>query len=121
MKGKLTDTNARISDGGRAERYWRGRTVKGKNSLPEQKNDTPDLHGTLREYGLKGFEFGNWLNNNDRYDHVLACQKALQNLSWIMRTKNLGMNRLVGIAFGARGQTAALAHFEPSANMINLT
>ena len=121
MKRKLVDTNLSISVGGRAERYWYGRGVKSKFSDADRKGDDVDIHAILAKYNLKGFEFGNWLSNDERYDHLLACQDALNTLAWVMHTHNLGVERQVGIAFGARGINKALAHYEPVANMINLT
>lgn len=77
----------------------------------------------LTEYfKLKGFEYGNWLNQEDRYNYLLACEIALFDLNNILKFKhNLGLNKHVGIAFGARGRSSALAHYEPSTGMINLT
>ena len=117
MKGKITDTNNTINKGGRAEKYWRHKPVKSKASLPVRSKDEIDLHKILERYNLKGFEFGNWLNNDERYDRVLACEDSLAELAKIMGTKNLGMDGLVGIAFGARGSKGALAHYEPDYNM----
>lgn len=121
MKGKITDTNNTINKGGRAEKYWRHKPVKSKASSPVRSKDEIDLHKILERYNLKGFEFGNWLNNGERYDRVLACEDSLSELAKIMGTKNLGMDGLVGIAFGARGSKGALAHYEPYYNMINIT
>ncbi len=122
MNRKLTDTSIYISHAGRAERYWDGKSVKSKYSAQEDSRADIDLHKLLQKYSIKGFEFGNWVNNNDRYDRALACQKALYHLAWIMKTQNLGMNGQLGIAFGARGMGGgAVAHFEPKQNMINLT
>ena len=121
MKGKLTDTNNTINKGGKAELYWRNKSVKSKSSSPARSKDDIDLQKILQTYDLKGFEFGNWLNNDERYDRVLACEDSLAELAKIMGTKKLGMNCLVGIAFGARGSKVALAHYEPDYNMINIT
>lgn len=121
MKTKITDTSNTINAGGRAEKWWKGKTVKSKSSSPSRAKDDIDLQKILQRYNLKGFEFGNWLNNDERYDRVLACEDSLAELAKIMGTKNLGMNCLVGIAFGARGSKGALAHYEPGFNMINIT
>lgn len=121
MKTKITDTSNTINAGGRAEKWWKGKSVKSKSSSPSRAKDDIDLQKILQRYNLKGFEFGNWLNNDERYDRVLACEDSLAELAKIMGTKNLGMNCLVGIAFGARGSKGALAHYEPGFNMINIT
>jgi hypothetical protein len=121
MKIKITDTSNSINEGGRAEAWWYGHNVKSKSSSSARAADDVDLHGILKKYKIKGFEFGNWLNNDERYDRVLACEDSLAELADILGTKNIGMDGLVGIAFGARGVTDAAAHFEPGFNMINIT
>ena len=121
MKTKITDTSNTINAGGRAEKYWKHKSVKSHSSSPARSRDDVDLQSILQRYNLKGFEFGNWLNNDERYDRVLACEDSLAELAKIMGSKNLGMNRLTGIAFGARGSKGALAHYEPGYNMINIT
>lgn len=119
MESKIVDTNIEISQAGRAERYWRGKRVHHKSSNPGRM--TVDLHKILKTYNLKGFEFGNWLNNDERYDRVIACEDSLAELAKILGSKNMGMNCLLGVAFGARGKSRALAHYEPTFNMINIT
>lgn len=122
MKQKIVDTSIDISEGGRARMYWAARKVSGKQQkLTQSTENEVDLQAILKTYNLKGFEFGNWLNNDERYDHVLACQSALADLASIIGSKNIGMDTLIGIAFGARGTSKALAHYEPRLNMINLT
>lgn len=121
MKTKLVDTRIGIADGGCCQRWWGGKSVDSKHSSEARKGDNPDLPAMLTEYSLKGFEFGNWLSQNERYDHVLACDDSLKDLCKIMHTKNLGFDCSIGVAFGARGRAGALAHYEPKANMINLT
>ena len=122
MKQKIVDTSIDISEGGRARMYWAARKVSGKQQkLTQSTENEVDLQAILKTYNLKGFEFGNWLNNDERYDHVLACQSALLDLASIIGSKNIGMDTLIGIAFGARGSSKALAHYEPRLNMINLT
>lgn len=121
MKTKIIDTSNTINQGGRAERYWRGKSVKSRSSSPLRAKDDVDLQKILQKYNLKGFEFGNWMNNNERYDRVIACEDSLERLAHVIGSKNLGIEGLVGIAFGARGSGKALAHYEPDHNMINIT
>lgn len=122
MKAKLSDTNAKISKGGRAEKYWEYQTFKPRAAAMVISPDVNvNLGKIIATYNLKGFEFGNWLNNNDRYDRVIAAESSLRDLRTIIKTKNLGINNQIGIAFGARGLSKAAAHYEPAANMINLT
>jgi len=124
MKQKLVDTNQQISKGGRAYWWWLDKSVSKKGSgmvVGGLKDDEVNLQRILETYKLKGFEFGNWLSNDDRFDRVIAAESSLRDLASIIGTKNLGINHQIGLAFGARGVGGALAHYEPGANMINLT
>lgn len=122
MKQKISDTSPSISDGGRLKDYWASRIVNPKYSQPDDKYKDVDMTGMLTRYNLKGFEFGRWMTNNDRYDSLHAFERAIQTLEAVVGSKNLGLDLLVGVAFGARGRGGgAVAHYEPCYNMINLT
>lgn len=123
MKQKLFDTNTKVSHGGRVEDYWMVRVMHPKFANEEAKsNNEVDMVAILKAYKVKGFEFGNWVNQNDRYDFVHAFVRSAQLLSEVVGSKNIGLDLLVGVAFGARGRGGgAAAHYEPHHNMINLT
>lgn len=120
---KLEDTSDEISKGGRARRYWDGRQVKNRRSFFVSWDDKNlNMQDLLKAYNLKGFEFGNWVNTNDRYDFLIGAKQSLEDLQKIIKTKNLGIAHMVGVAFGARGMGGRVAaHYEPGLNMINLT
>lgn len=80
-----------------------------------------DEEAFLKDYRLNAVQFGNWMGYSDRADHFLALVQALNHLSGILGTKNLGYNGVLSIALGARGRAGAKAHFEPLHNVINLT
>lgn len=122
MKQKLTDTNLNVSQGGRVENYWLTRVLHPNYANEEAKSQEIDMVAILKEYHMKGFEFGNWVNQNDRHDFVHAFTRSAQIMSEIIGSKNIGLDLLLGVAFGARGRGgAAVAHYEPGHNMINLT
>lgn len=79
----------------------------------------------VKRYGLQGIEFGNWMDNVDRYSHNVAIDAALDDLAKIMGVKNLkriGGNGQLTISVGARGQGGfVMGHFESHSNAINLT
>jgi hypothetical protein len=122
---KLVDSNDKLSKGGRAYRWWIGKPVKKSDKYEaDGYAGKLDQFEIIKTFSMKGFEYGNWLNNNDRHDCLEATAESLDNLSKTLGTKNIGCDGIVGIAFGARGKGgkgAALAHFEPSTFMINLT
>ncbi|MEI6755185.1 MAG: LPD1 domain-containing protein [Paludibacter sp.] len=119
---KLTDSNEKISAGGRAQRFWANKPVKKVERYDaDQYKGKLDQFEIIKKYKLKGFEYGNWVNNNDRFDFLQAAAESLEEVSKILHTKNNGCDGTVGIAFGARGMSGAKAHFEPGSFMINLT
>lgn len=74
-------------------------------------------------FGFRGGEYGNWMNEKDRqasldmgYESLYAMAKAL-NIS----LEDISLGGKLAIAFGARGQGAAAAHYEPLREVINLT
>lgn len=74
-------------------------------------------------FKFRGGEYGNWMTERDRqasldmgYEALAAMAKAL-NIS----TEDISLGGRLSIAFGARGQGAAMAHYEPMREVINLT
>lgn len=120
---KLVDTSATISNGGRADWFNMYRESRGRfrYSPDAMKEDDIDLGAILRKYQLKGFEFGNWVGTDDRNTDIVSCERSLAHLKMVIGSPNIGINHAVGVAFGARGKSAAMAHYEPRLNMINLT
>lgn len=79
----------------------------------------------LRDFGIKGGEFGNWLSETDRreslnygYDAFCDLADALD-----MEMTDISLNGTLSIGFGSRGQglSGAAAHYEPARKVINLT
>lgn len=76
----------------------------------------------IDQYKFKGLEFGNWVNQHRRIDFCLNLYTALYDLNKVLKfNNNIGINKTISIAYGARGSKGALAHFEPVNNVINLS
>lgn len=125
-----SDLPEEIRRGSRVSLYWLSehfRIMWGKTSnkpfnLPIGYD--PYNQKKVKEYfKLKGFEYGNWLNQEDRFNYFFALQMALIHLDKYVLgfNHNVGLDGELGIAFGARGSQGASAHFEPSTFMINIT
>lgn len=97
------------------------RTRPGFRSVLPANYDPFDQSKVIDYFSLKGIEYGNWLNQEDRYNYLMALQIAFFDLSIATGIKKPGLSKSVGVAFGARGKSKALAHFEPETNMINIT
>lgn len=91
MKQKISDTSPSISDGGRLKDYWASRIVNPKYSQPDDKYKDVDMTGMLTRYNLKGFEFGRWMTNNDRYDSLHAFDRAIKTLEAVVGSKILAL------------------------------
>ena len=72
---------------------------------------------------MKAVQYGNSMPDTEREYHTKWSLQAMSDLSDIL---NLPLEQItargkLGIAFGARGKSGALAHYEPGTKMINLT
>ncbi|WP_207389172.1 LPD1 domain-containing protein [Marinobacter halodurans] len=80
----------------------------------------------LQTFGFSGIEYGESMPQRERtmylnhaYDAFMDMARALD-----VQPQTLSMGGTLGLAFGSRGRggrNAALAHFEPGNNVINLT
>jgi len=100
------------------------------NGIPQRENDasvTPKEF--LDIFKVRGVQFGNWTNQNDRQtsidyfydafrDLAVALEIPYEDVSLIHSNPEL---KDLSIAYGARGSGKAAAHFEPKENVINLT
>ena len=119
--------------GGKVEQWWRENGLDENRSLNKTTNNRflsgrekdsvlkPSVMETLQACNFKGFEFGNWLSQAERYDVFRAFQWCLQDMTNWLGTMNLGFDSCIGVAFGARGSRGARAHYEPATNIINMT
>ncbi len=79
----------------------------------------------METFGFRGVEFGNWNNQSERQEVMNAAYDGLMDLAEVMGIppKAIGLNGDLALAFGARGQglNSAVAHYERSRAVINLT
>jgi len=77
----------------------------------------------LDTFGFRGGEFGNWTSQADRQQSLNFAYDALMDLANVLEVppRAISLNGELGMAFGARGSGGALAHYEPTKIVINLT
>ncbi len=80
----------------------------------------------LQHFGFRAIEFGNWLPQDERQRVLSMAFDSLCDLAHALALppKALSFGGELAVAFGSRGtggRHAALAHFEPARNVINLT
>ncbi len=76
-----------------------------------------------QQFGFRGIEFGEWLPQGERqavlnyaYDGLMALSKAMK-----LPPRMMSLNGTLAAAFGSRGKGKALAHYEPTRRVFNLT
>lgn len=81
----------------------------------------------MSTFGLRGGQFGNWVkqgaNSKDRQNMLNDTYDAFMDLAGVLNIppEAIGLGGKLGMSFGARGKGAAMAHYEPSQVVINLT
>ncbi len=90
----------------------------------EGMNITPEKFAN--EFGFRGVQFGNYVEQKKRVDDINEAYDALLDLANLLDipSRAISLNGSLGIAFGARGsggKNPAKAHYEPDEVVINLT
>lgn len=97
---------------------------KGKDYRHGYRIDGDDF---LSAFKIRGGEFGNYTNDKDRQANLNMAYEAFCDLADALEIsrEDIGLRGLetgaLAIAFGARGNGNALAHYEPEREVINLT
>ncbi|WP_337035092.1 LPD1 domain-containing protein [Paenibacillus illinoisensis] len=91
--------------------------------LSQEESGVSKPEDLQRVFGFRGVQFGNWVTDDSGKYHVLCCGSALTDLVSFLQIppKAVTFFGRLGIAFGARGSGAALAHYEPRSNIMNIT
>lgn len=75
------------------------------------------------EFKMRGVQWGNSVTDEERKHHLSQVNMAMADLTDILDLPKemASFNGRLGLAIGARGVGTALAHYEPSSKIINLT
>lgn len=129
--GKLVD-QGEVPEGN-SDAYWRNKGIK----VVFAPDDERVRHGAKipasykynnvkyleNYYNMSGFEFGNWLSQQDRFNYLSGLGLALYDLQTVLgfTPKQMSLKGKLTVAFGARGRGRFAAHFEPGTFVINLS
>lgn len=85
-----------------------------------------DEQSIIATFGFSGVEYGKSMTQADRTEYLNQAYDGFMDLADALGVppKALSLGGTLGLAFGSRGRggrNAALAHFEPTNNVINLT
>jgi len=120
IKGKKRDTSAPKNE---TSERWVRLVPEEVIRLSQESSGVSRPDDLIEHYSFRGVQFGNWVQDLAGKYHVLCCGNALADLSMILDLprKAASLYGTIGLAFGARGTGSAVAHYEPSTNVINLT
>lgn len=125
--GKIEDAGLVVHGGG-IDRYWNREGIEHEvgvffDKLP-QHTWLFDSNKALEHFNLRSIEFGNWMNQEDRANFLYASMLSLHHLAKVLGVEDaqIGFNKKLSIALGARGKGAAAGHYEPNPySVINVT
>lgn len=82
-----------------------------------------DSQKLLDDFGLRGIEYGNYVDKESAKQHTQSCAEAFMDLAHILGVtpKDVSLKGRLAVAFGARGSGNALAHYEAVRKVINIT
>lgn len=125
--GKIEDAGILVRSG-RVDKHW-GKQLQpmvwtSEKSVRSLEPYTTDSNYFIDHFNLKSVEYGNWMNQQDRANYLYNTAVSFDDLAKILgiSVEEIGLQKNLSIAFGARGSTPALAHYERlSSAIINLT
>lgn len=95
-----------------------------RTGLPDVRNGR-DIVGEdfLKDFGIRGGEFGNWMSEKDAQASLNMAYEAFCDFADVLGIplSSVSFWGRLAIAFGARGQGSAVAHYEPLREVINIT
>lgn len=126
---KISDTNQSVTLGSRADLYWQKNEVgqfykylRPKLKLPNELTNASRIESITKYFKIDAVGFGNWVTIEDRINYVNAMVIAFYDLNKVLKfNRNIGLHGNLSVSFGARGSGRAMAHYEPSARIINIT
>lgn len=99
--------------------------LKNVERIAPGKENSKNISGDnyMDEFGFRGGEFGNWVNEVERQYSLNYGYDALCDLATALNIslKDISLGNKLAIAFGSRGRKSAAAHYEPEREVINLT
>lgn len=90
---------------------------------PEMRTGNVTGEDFIKTFNIKGGEFGNWLNENERQTNMNMAFDSFKDIAKALgiNDADIAMGNRLNIAFGSRGRKGAAAHYEPLREVINLT
>lgn len=124
--GKIYDTYP-IKAGSLVDRAWARQSITDRKymgaSRPEVMNYI-DPSKVVKQFNLHSIEFGNWMNQEDRLNYLVAAGVSMADMAKIfgVAQSRIGFKKNLALGLGARGRGGrAAGFFMPGYMVINLT
>ena len=132
MERRTLQSSANSSQTSRLAKYWAKHPERfsfpynSRKFFEQWRKEKGELNVTsfLKAFDFGYLEFGRWVKQNEREARFKGLAEGCVILSsnLFFNSSNLGCDRNINIAIGARGAGGkALAHFEPASMVINTT
>lgn len=105
---------------------WKPITLSAVDRVgPTYRIENKNINGAdfMLMFNVRGGQYGSSMNDEERQNALNHAYDAFMDLADVLHVdpKAISLNGTLGIAFGARGHGNALAHYEPTHRVINLT
>lgn len=128
IEGKTVDKAFGLATGkSRADEFKPASLYMGKAELEGKRTGLKTVKQQekyiLEKSGMRGLQWGNSVTDDERKHHLKFVSNSFKDLTDVLGLpeKMGSFNGKLGLAIGARGKGTALAHYEPSTKVINLT
>lgn len=117
------DEKKRSDIKGAGKKKWERMAVSEHQRTGGKETSVKKPEDMVSQFGMKGVEFGNWVDDASGLFHLKRSAEAFHDLADIVgvEDKDISLNGRLSMAFGARGKAGAVAHYEPDRKVINMT
>jgi hypothetical protein len=118
-----SDEKERSATRGATKKKWERMAVSEHQRAGGRATPIKKPEDMVKHFGMKGIEFGNWVDDASGLYHLKRSAEAFHDLADIVGVddKDISLNGRLSMAFGARGKAGAVAHYEPDRKVINMT
>lgn len=122
LRGAVKKKGIKGTEFSAADMYVGHAEREGGNPLPAR-NANESIDYMTQKMGMRGVQFGNSVTDAEREHHGIKSAEAMMDLMDILGLEpdDASIGGKLGFAIGARGHGDALAHYEPTNQIINLT
>lgn len=107
----------------REDSFYRDIELRRVGAAPAFTDYKKGIDYMSKDIGFRGIQYGNSVSDSKKIEHALNAANSFTDMGAVLGLppKKMSFGGKLGIAFGARGNGKAAAHYEPSTNIIAMT